>query len=73
VDLTVEVKRERPGYWARVVELPGCFASGDSLAELGEALGDAIGLYLWNRPAAIGQQRLRVGNVAIEVEQPDGS
>jgi predicted RNase H-like HicB family nuclease len=73
VDLTVQVREEGQGYWAHVVELPGCFASGDSLGELREALAESIGLYLWNRPASIGQQPLRVGDVAIEVEQPDGS
>jgi predicted RNase H-like HicB family nuclease len=73
VDLTVQVCEEGQGYWAHVVELPGCFASGRSLDELRAALGESIGLYLWNRPVSIGQQPLRVGNVAIEVEEPDGS
>lgn len=34
------------GLWAKVVELPGCYASGDSMEELHEALEEAIGLYL---------------------------
>lgn len=32
--------------WARVEELPGCFASGANLDELLEAVGEAISLYL---------------------------
>lgn len=37
---------EDGSYWAEVVELPGCFASGDTLEELNEALDEAIGIYL---------------------------
>jgi predicted RNase H-like HicB family nuclease len=70
VDLTVEVKPDGSGYWARVVELPGCFASGRSLDELGEAVGEAIGLYLRDRPASIGEQDLQVGRSRIHIELP---
>lgn len=70
MDLEVQVRKEGPGYWADVVELPGCFASGDSLEELHEALGEAIGLYLWDRPADLGGQKLRVGRTVVEVEPP---
>jgi predicted RNase H-like HicB family nuclease len=70
MDLKVEIRREGPGYWAHVVELPGCFASGDSLEELREALGEAIGLYLWDRPAELGDRELRVGEVRVQVESP---
>lgn len=45
--LTVTVHAEDDGtFWAEVEELPGCFASGDSLAELTEALAESISLYL---------------------------
>ena len=53
MDLTITVREERPGYWARVVELPGCFASGRSIGELHQALEEAIGLYLWDCPEAV--------------------
>jgi predicted RNase H-like HicB family nuclease len=69
VDLKVTVQREGSGYWAHVVELPGCFASGDSLDELREALGEAIGLYLWDRPAELAAGELRVGEVEVGVAQ----
>ena len=32
--------------WAEVLELPGCFASGADMAELWQALGEAVSLYL---------------------------
>lgn len=32
--------------WAEVAELPGCFASGDTLPELWDNLQEAVGLYL---------------------------
>jgi predicted RNase H-like HicB family nuclease len=33
-------------FWAQVEELPGCFATGDDLHELQEALVEAITMYL---------------------------
>jgi predicted RNase H-like HicB family nuclease len=34
------------GFWAEVLELPGCFASGDTLDELESDVRDAIDVYL---------------------------
>jgi predicted RNase H-like HicB family nuclease len=45
VELTVRVHEEEGSYWAEVLELPGCFASGDSLDQLREALDEAIRLH----------------------------
>jgi predicted RNase H-like HicB family nuclease len=45
VELTVRVHQEEGSYWAEVLELPGCFASGETLDELREALGEAIRLH----------------------------
>jgi predicted RNase H-like HicB family nuclease len=44
---TVRIHRE-PGHelWAEVLELPGCFASGATMNELWQALGEAVSLYL---------------------------
>jgi predicted RNase H-like HicB family nuclease len=33
-------------FWAQVEELPGCFATGDDLDELREAVEEAILMYL---------------------------
>lgn len=50
-EFTVTLHQEEDGsFWAEVVELPGCFASGDNLDELREALEEAISLYLHDRP-----------------------
>lgn len=51
-DYTVHVHDDGTGgLWAAVAELPGCFAAGDSWAELGESLGEGIALYLADGPA----------------------
>jgi predicted RNase H-like HicB family nuclease len=42
---TVAVHQEDDTLWAEVEELPGCFATGRDLAELEEALVEAITLY----------------------------
>jgi predicted RNase H-like HicB family nuclease len=43
MDLHALIHEEEDGsYWAEVRELPGCFASGFSLAEVIEALQEAI-------------------------------
>ncbi len=69
MDLTIAVREEGQGYWARVVELPGCFASGRSLEELSAALEEALGLYLWDRadgasmfdkPVELGESKILV-------------
>ena len=44
--LHVDVHREDGSYWAEVRELPGCFASGDTAAELIESVEEAVALYL---------------------------
>ena len=44
---TVKIHDEgADGVWAEVVELPGCFASGQDLDELYEALAEAIEMCL---------------------------
>ena len=42
----VDVHHEDGSYWAEVQELPGCFASGDTVAELIESVEEAVALYL---------------------------
>lgn len=46
LDYRVNVHHEDGSYWAEVVDLPGCFASGETLDELWEALTEAVGMYL---------------------------
>jgi predicted RNase H-like HicB family nuclease len=45
VELTVRVHEEGGSYWAEVVELPGCFASGETLDELRSGLEEAVRLH----------------------------
>lgn len=46
VDYRVLVHHEDGSFWAEVLDLPGCFVSGDSLEEIWDALPEAIGFYL---------------------------
>lgn len=46
MEFVAHIHHEDGSYWAEVPELPGCFASGDSLDELAEALQEAVLLYL---------------------------
>ena len=66
MELTVVVTRESGAFWSQVVELPGCFASGRTVSELGEALSEAVGLYLWDRPAMLRPTELREGETTVE-------
>ena len=49
----VRVHDEDGSLWAEVLDLPGCFASGDTEDELREALDEAISLYLSDRDHAV--------------------
>jgi predicted RNase H-like HicB family nuclease len=46
MELTANIHLEDRSYWADVPELPGCFASGDTLDELFESLREGIGRYM---------------------------
>lgn len=70
MELTVTVHHERDGVWSEVAELPGCFASGRTLEELHEALGEAVGLYVADRPGRLVDGALTVGEVRVRVTVP---
>lgn len=46
MELTARIHTEEGSYWADVPELPGCFASGDTLDELFESLQEGVALHL---------------------------
>ncbi|MGA3362652.1 MAG: type II toxin-antitoxin system HicB family antitoxin [Solirubrobacteraceae bacterium] len=46
MEYTARIHHEDGTYWAEVPELPGVFASGDSVDELLEGLKEAVALYL---------------------------
>lgn len=70
MDLTVLTREEGDGYWSQIRQLPGCFASARTLGELREALGEAVGLYLWDQAVDLTDTKLLVGETEITVKQP---
>ena len=71
--LHVDVHHEDGSYWAEVRELPGCFASGDSAAELIESVEEAVALYL--APEGVDQVpsvtiELAAFDLSLESQQP---
>lgn len=48
LDLDVVVHRDakKSNFWARVIQLPGCFAAGHTREELEQSLSEAVALYL---------------------------
>jgi predicted RNase H-like HicB family nuclease len=65
--LEILIHQGDTNYWSEIPELPGCFASGPTLSELGDALAEAVGLYLWDGPAEIEPAELSVGWGEIDV------
>lgn len=73
MDLTVVIHEEQGRLWSEVPELPGCFASGRTLEELGEALAEAVGLYLWDLPGRVERPPAGVGESRVSVvPSPNG-
>jgi predicted RNase H-like HicB family nuclease len=65
--INVFIHHEGAGYWSEVRELPGCFASGRTLSELHDALGEAVGLYLWDEPATVEEVDLQSGPLELTI------
>jgi predicted RNase H-like HicB family nuclease len=66
------VHEEDGSLWAEVLDLPGCFASGDSLDELRESLEEAVVLYLSDGSArqplaSSSARRMTVGEMRVTV------
>jgi predicted RNase H-like HicB family nuclease len=65
---TAQIHEEDDGtFWAEVNDLPGCFASGDTLDELKDALEEAISLYRHDDPH--GGRISRIGERSFEVDE----
>lgn len=41
-----KIHKEKKGFWAQCIELPGCVAQGDTLKELRTNMQDALNLYI---------------------------
>jgi predicted RNase H-like HicB family nuclease len=46
MEYTATIHHEDGSYWAEIPDLPGVFASGDTVDELLAGLKEAVGLYL---------------------------
>lgn len=42
LSLKVRIHKEKEGYWAEVLDLPGVYSQGDTLSEVKENIKDAI-------------------------------
>ena len=65
MELKARVHHEDGSYWAEVVELPGCFASGDTFDELLEGLQEAIALYLEDAGPAPASGSIEVAEITV--------
>jgi predicted RNase H-like HicB family nuclease len=71
--LHVQVHYGRDGYWAKVKEWPGCFATGRTLSELTEALEESIGLYMTpddQEEPIQGALRIREMELELDADRP---
>ena len=70
--LHVDVHREDGSYWAEVRELSGCFASGDTVAELIESVEEAVALYLAPQEGEAPSVAIALAGfeLSVESEQP---
>jgi predicted RNase H-like HicB family nuclease len=65
--LHVDVMWEEGSYWAQVEEWPGCFATGDTIAELMKALEEAIVLYTTHEGVEPPKLAIRVTGLDLQV------
>jgi predicted RNase H-like HicB family nuclease len=69
MELAVDIHYEDGTYWAQVRELPGCFASGDSIPELIEAIEESVSLYLAPAPGSPQKKRsMHLSSFGLSVE-----
>jgi predicted RNase H-like HicB family nuclease len=67
MEYTARVRHEQGWHWAEVVQLPGCFASGETIDELIDALRESIRLYLdvdQATPEPVVAKKLTIGPTA---------
>ncbi|MEX1022086.1 MAG: type II toxin-antitoxin system HicB family antitoxin [Dehalococcoidia bacterium] len=64
---------EEGGYWAEVLDLPGCVAQGETIQELQEALLEAIAAWEETSRESDGDASPRpVHTISILAEEPGG-
>lgn len=60
------VHHEGGSYWAEIVEMPGCFASGDTIEELQEALAEAMSLYQTSQNVSVTIQIVKLERTSVD-------
>lgn len=68
--LNADIRQEDGMLWTEVKELPGCFASGETLPELIEALQEAIRMVLEDMPEHPDHIDLQLHLAAVRVAIP---
>jgi predicted RNase H-like HicB family nuclease len=68
--LHVEVHHENGSYWAEAPQLPGCFAAGQTVADLLDSVEEAVALYL--APAEPDELPIAIKLVGLEVTLRSG-
>lgn len=61
----VRVHHEEGSYWAEVVDLPGCLASGDSIDELLDALREAIALCVEDDVSSASAAEIEIAEMTV--------
>jgi predicted RNase H-like HicB family nuclease len=67
VEYRAIVHHEEGSLWVEVTEMPGCFASGETMDELIEALTEAMSLYMTSSGVNVKFSNLRL----VLIEHPD--
>ncbi|MBI4885426.1 MAG: hypothetical protein HY826_15375 [Actinobacteria bacterium] len=71
---TLKIVRDQDeSLFVQVVQLPGCFASGRNFEELGEALAEAMSLYLSTSDVAVNVKLGDVERVLRLFDSADGA
>lgn len=65
--LHIEIHREDEMFWARVKEWPGCYASGETLDELIEAVEEAIAMFVTPDEEQIVSLELKIREIEVRV------
>ena len=72
VAYTVRVHDDPDGLWAEVIELPGCFATGDTMDELWQDLEEGMSTYLsapGHRVRVKATEKTLIGRKAVREER----
>jgi len=69
LDVIVHHDHETGQYWASVVQLPGCFAAGDTKEELLDVLNEAVQLYLEDADPVVTEEEVEVERYELAADR----